>query len=773
MELNLHLKTLVQISVTLLYLTSCTNEEETSLRVASKKDSLAGSQVTQEGSADIKRVEESNIQPLGEEPVDSSFNESEVSENPEIKGDVENSDKDTESALGDTSPMPPGITINDNAVSIREETFKTSSRESMTQSVSLTNEGIQVEFAMEKLQRKRILESTQLTRPMGTQIYTQGNPGQVYNKVYTQEAKLKPLDILLVVDNSGSMADEQSNLANTISALLTPIKDTDWRIGITTTNDYIFEGNTVVDNPICLEVLIKAGDSNIEDTLRSTISAMEANELYGLEAGFLRSVRGLSCTTYPDWVRADSSISVLIVSDEDNCSDNGKDCAMRDSDGNPIPNPEGGYYWYPEGKPEFLKDYLTQTIGRILGVNAKFYGIFSHPSQPCSSATSIGTQYAQLVTESGGTWGDICDTDYTSSLTKISQDIALALSEQILLDHVPEPGSVTINVNGAPYSNFTVEGKAVKFATAPAENATVSINYTSGSSPIVSRFLIADPFVQGTVTVNIDGNTVASDQYTELANGVEFTSPPSAGASISLAYRQEAPLPKSWNIDPEALTETIKPHISGLPVEAFQYDATNGIVTFDVAPMDGAAIKIDYELPSIPILDYPIMVEGNPLPTAVRLENPGQVPFEYTIENSTIMIKPDSFVEGAKVIVDLEKTAATKSEIPLSQLPYPESLKVETTLPDCAMGQGITLIEQKIQLKCPILDTAELTISYDYESEPKTSFELSAEVAPTEQIEVTMDGNLIQHTLDGKTVTLVGPVPKSKIVVVKISSSGS
>ena len=38
------------------------------------------------------------------------------------------------------------------------------------------------------------------------------------------------LDIQIVIDDSGSMKEEQANLASKLSALLTSIKDRNWRI---------------------------------------------------------------------------------------------------------------------------------------------------------------------------------------------------------------------------------------------------------------------------------------------------------------------------------------------------------------------------------------------------------------------------------------------------------------------------------------------------------------------------------------------------------------
>lgn len=53
----------------------------------------------------------------------------------------------------------------------------------------------------------------------------------------TGEPGLRPLDILFIVDNSGSMAEEQSRLAASATALLAAAGDRDLRLGITTTDN--------------------------------------------------------------------------------------------------------------------------------------------------------------------------------------------------------------------------------------------------------------------------------------------------------------------------------------------------------------------------------------------------------------------------------------------------------------------------------------------------------------------------------------------------------
>ena len=74
----------------------------------------------------------------------------------------------------------------------------------------------------------------------------------------------RPLDILLVIDNSSSMDAVHENLSNNLSPLLQKVKDSDWRIVITTA--------TFTD---CLRAVINKDDNNRETAFVNTINGLK------------------------------------------------------------------------------------------------------------------------------------------------------------------------------------------------------------------------------------------------------------------------------------------------------------------------------------------------------------------------------------------------------------------------------------------------------------------------------------------------------------------
>ena len=82
----------------------------------------------------------------------------------------------------------------------------------------------------------------------------------------------RPLDILMVIDNSGSMKEAHENLSTNLKSLLENVKDSDWRIVITTA--------TFTD---CLRAVINKGDNGYQQTFLNTINELTHEKLQQVE----------------------------------------------------------------------------------------------------------------------------------------------------------------------------------------------------------------------------------------------------------------------------------------------------------------------------------------------------------------------------------------------------------------------------------------------------------------------------------------------------------
>ncbi|RYZ71104.1 MAG: VWA domain-containing protein [Proteobacteria bacterium] len=283
-----------------------------------------------------------------------------------------------------------------------------------------------------------------------------------FDESFTQEGLAGSADIAIVVDDSGSMDLEQENLSTKLSDLLVSLKDANWQIGVVTTSPKVENGKDV-----CQLKLIKSTDSDGEAKFLEAVKP----GIKGLseEQGIRQAVNALQCPETP-WVRPDSTVAVLIVSDEDNCSNNGLDCGDK-----------------PWATEQYLIDYVEKDLKRVVGKNAGFYGIIAPEKKDCPTANNESIQYRKLINyKSGGNvnYGNICDASYKGTLERISKNIAKLLSSQFVLKKVPDLGSASlmgVKANGDPLSvdDYSISGNTLTFKIGgePALGSQITISY--------------------------------------------------------------------------------------------------------------------------------------------------------------------------------------------------------------------------------------------------------------------------------------------------------
>ena len=214
---------------------------------------------------------------------------------------------------------------------------------------------------------------------------------QEYNQT-TSIAK-RPLDILLVVDTSGSMDEERDALGSNLSSLFTHVRETDWRIAVTTTNPKLcLRTGWIIPKPDTDEKLQDAKDKFNDIVTQQIKNHKNNNEhpiLMAVNAlgGDLTSkayddtnCRGRQTSTNTDtysapaspWVRSDSHVVVIIITDEpdDQC-----------------------YFFDCDTVPTELSKQLKK-IGRVANVRYQIHGILSEQST---------YYYSDIITNSGGT----------------------------------------------------------------------------------------------------------------------------------------------------------------------------------------------------------------------------------------------------------------------------------------------------------------------------------------------------------------------------------
>lgn len=310
-------------------------------------------------------------------------------------------------------------------------------------------------------------------------------PGEKVER-FVQRAEPK-VDVLFVIDNSGSMREEQQALGENFQALSTQAASwgVDYHVAVTSTGLESFHGGWMecsggahggengrlfpADNS-SPRILTPATPDVETVFLRNAQVGICHWDEQGLEAMYralspsLTSSEDDPSTPLPrdgnaGFLRDDATLAVIFISDEEDFS---------------------------PGKVSFYEDFL---LGLKRGERSKLsVSAIVGPSDlsTCPTANSTGTRYIQLAEATGGFVESICTADWTASLRQLSKS-AFAPNRAFPLTGTPADTSrITVRVDGdAVTSGWTFDpgARAVVFDTrsAPPPAAAVEVLYpTSG-----------------------------------------------------------------------------------------------------------------------------------------------------------------------------------------------------------------------------------------------------------------------------------------------------
>ena len=552
--------------------------------------------------------------------------------------------------------------------------------------------------------RKKTVQ--QVVRPAYVDRLEQVPTGTAITERFGQTVD-RALDILLVVDDSPSMKDNQLNLSTKLSALLASVEKTNWAIGVTTTG---------CQNG-CLRSLIKKGEPDAKTRFASAVQPGTHGNW--VEKGVLNAVRSLSseCMTEP-WIRENSTLAVVFVSDEDNCS-NGLQCGHQ-----------------PYASSSYLLNYLS-TI-REPGKNARVYGIVWHPNIPedqCKEGKHIAKIYAELITATKGTYGNICANDYTQTLNQISKDMLESLNSQFILKYEPDPQSLRVFVNNVEIKQgFTIQGKTITITPPPPEGAAIAVNYRYDVKPLQTSFKLRFGSYDGKALVTVNGAIVPPTDYV-LNPGqplIDFIIPPPVGAKITVAYFGDATFKQGFSVGEEIKPGTLKVKVNGIDTMDYIVVEQAGIITFNTPPPEASIIEFTYAVVGNPVYQYPYLAPPGTPADLDAFDTVTLVPLRITYAGGLMTVNPDDFIEGRKVTVRFRDPTQKTYDVPLIQQPLTGSLKVSSGNLMCPPS-GFTVIGQIVNVKnCNFPDNVgSVRIDYQFLAASYTEFTLKLEKIPS------------------------------------------
>lgn len=307
---------------------------------------------------------------------------------------------------------------------------------------------------------------------------------------FEQQVTFEPrkIDVLFVVDNSGSMSSSQTALANNFPSFINYFnsKGYDYRIAVTTSD--AFYGDQFVTSGCSLcninQTKFKSGTTPKMYVLESTtpnIASAFAQNIYvgtsgsGDERAFSSFKAALSSSLNVGFHRPSAFLSVIIVSDEDDFSHN--DINMNESYTQPTLHSIASYKTYLEGftSGQANTDFHVSTISVLDSACRNSLG----------SGRKIGTRYIALADATGGSKNSICST-FDTVLNDISTHIAEQIKAQFFLTRTPILTSIRVIIEGILVPQDAINGWTYDTPTnsvsvhgtfTPAAGASVTINF--------------------------------------------------------------------------------------------------------------------------------------------------------------------------------------------------------------------------------------------------------------------------------------------------------
>jgi len=276
-----------------------------------------------------------------------------------------------------------------------------------------------------------------------------GEGGEVWIDSFEQPYTMDGIDIVWLIDKSGSMNQHAQSVVDGIEQMMLSLPPSGWRLGITTTAWQ----NTASTQ----EFPLVPGD-----TVQDAWDAYNNTGNHGLEAGFDALYAYLIENTYnQSWLRPDAGLLVVFVSDEDEQS-------SRD------------FTSTPSGLLDFINWYGNRRPSVFLA------SIVNHDASTslCDfppSWSDVGTRYMDATTAFGGNIIDICADDWSPGVADAAASIEP--HESWPLTHTAIADSVRVFINGGVQDpgmltwTYSATDNTVYFTAVPPGSALVDIGY--------------------------------------------------------------------------------------------------------------------------------------------------------------------------------------------------------------------------------------------------------------------------------------------------------
>ena len=278
--------------------------------------------------------------------------------------------------------------------------------------------------------------------PVYIEVEVPVNEGEIWIDSFTQHMSVEGIDILWVVDRSGSMNRYNAELLLGVEAMLAALPVSDWRLVMISADPT----RAVTSNEF---PLVPGDDVDDAAAMLATLTSAPYEE------GFNAVYQYINHNPYSaTWMRPDAGLLVVFVSDEE----------------------EQSHVEYPYPS-DFMSWYGSLRMGSVFMASI----VNQEPSTTmCSlppSMIDVGERYMEATAMLGGVVVDICDTDWSPGVTDATRSIDPY--ESLALTHKAETDSIRVFIDGVLNYDWYYQAtdNTVYFTTIPTAGQLVEIGY--------------------------------------------------------------------------------------------------------------------------------------------------------------------------------------------------------------------------------------------------------------------------------------------------------
>jgi hypothetical protein len=635
-------------------------------------------------------------------------------------------------------------------------TFKSGELETADITVDTGFNLIRNDFLLAQLPKTEVLHQ-QLERLQHEDIFQQGHSGiQGEQSFAISEAGV--FDLLLVIDDSSSMAPYQNRLSQTLPNLLRYMSNTNWQIAVVSTTSPCLR-KTPTGKKVLKRAEYDANPTQAEADFRQLIRVGENGDTN--EKGILiatQAMTGQGCAAESNtWLRNDSQRAILLLSDERNCG-------SASNEGCPgAPWEKANYFYDRVG--------TNVTFSALLLLQEPPAADPSNPNDPNRDCENSGgyldppnpAEYVNLVQGTSGLVADICRSDYRTVIEQISLDVSKKINVQFELEFPAVTEGMSLTMDGSPIRRWVTSGRTVTVLDpVSATNRTITIRYKHSPVTMRKNFNPLNPSDPRTFEVLVNNERLQPSEFNFNPNSgaLELKSLPPERAEVKVRYRRDAPLIRNFSYPEDFVDGSVEVMVGDQKTLSYGIDKPQRRIVFNEPPLDGQRIKILYEKPGDKTLKYPVL---GAFPDHVEsfelLDRESGVRIEADMINGELVLPAESVANGRKVraVYNLKHEFKNKIfNVAFDKPPFPGTVEIAAAGDKQVCTRDLEVGATGISFACADEDFEQVQVRYRYAKNYRNSFDLDIAYSGPRDYTVYINGTPTENytIIDEKLVIL-------------------